>query len=148
MQLMRRVENILTQENVEYDKKVIAEVIQKHFPDFRRVLGELQSYSVSGKIDSGILVNLSEDNFNELITVLKEKKFTLVRKWVSNNADTDTVKLFNDLYNKASEKMEPRSIPDLVMILAKYQYWAAFVADQEINTMACLTEIMQMAAWK
>ncbi len=148
MQFMKRVEQILEQEGVEYDKKVVAEIIQRHFPDFRRVLNELQRYSATGKIDSGILFNLSDENFNELVGYLKEKKYTSVRKWVAQNVDIDSVKLFSDLYTRASERMNPKSVPDLVLILAKYQYNAAFVADQEINMMAALTEIMLQVAWK
>lgn len=141
-QFMKRTEEILKLENVDYEKKILAEIITKHFPDFRRVLGELQRYSVSGKIDSGIFQNLTDDSFNELIIALKNKKFNDVRKWSAQNSDTDSVKLFNDLYHKASLKMEPKSIPELVLILAQYSYQAAFVADHELNNMACLTEIM------
>lgn len=139
---MKRAEEILKIEGVEYEKAVLAEIIQKHFPDFRRVLGELQRYSVSGKIDKGIFVNLSEDSFNELIKSLKDKKFNDVRKWVAQNSDIDSVKLFNDLYNKLPSKLVARSMPELVLIVAQYSYQAAFVADHEINNMACLTEIM------
>lgn len=147
-QFMKRVGQILELEGIEYDKKVVAELIQKHFPDFRRVLNELQRYSVSGKIDTGILVNLSDESFNSLILALKEKKYKEVRKWVANNSDIDSVALFSDLYHKVSEKMRPASIPELVLILANYQYKAAFVADQEINTMAALTEIMMKVEWE
>lgn len=148
MQFMKRAEEILKLENVEYEKKVLAEIIQKHFPDFRRILNELQRYSVSGKIDSGIFQDLGEDNFNILITALKDKKFNDVRKWVANNSDVDSVKLFNDLYNKASLKMVARSVPELVLILGQYSYQAAFVADHELNIMACLTEIMMKCEWQ
>lgn len=147
-QLMKRAEEILRIENVEYDKKVLAQVINNHFPDFRRVLNELQRYSVSGKIDSGILINMDEDNFKKLIASLKAKKYNEVRSWVANNSDIDSVKLFSDLYKNASDHVEPKSIPELVLILAKYQYQAAFCADQEINTMAALTEIIMGVSWK
>lgn len=148
LQFMKRAEEILKIEGVEYEKKILAEIINKHFPDFRRVLGELQRYSVSGKIDSGIFTNLAEDNFNVLIDSLKNKKYNEVRKWVAQNSDVDSVKLFSDLYNKASLKMSPKSIPELVLILGKYSYQAAFVADHEINNMACLTEIMLGCEWQ
>lgn len=142
MSFMKRAEEILKIEGIEYEKKVLAEIIQKYFPDFRRVLGELQRYSVSGKIDSGIFHNLSDNSFNELLKALKDKKYNDVRKWCSQNSDNDSVKLFGDLYHKASEKMQPKSIPELVLIIAQYSYQSAFVADHEINNMACLTEIM------
>jgi DNA polymerase III delta prime subunit len=141
-QFMKRADQILGQEEVEYDKKVLAAIINKHFPDFRRILSELQRYSVSGKIDTGILVDIGEESFNSLITAMKERKYNDVRKWVSQNSDVDSVRLFSDLYNKASTKLVPNSIPEMVLILAKYSYQAAFVADQELNNMACLTEIM------
>lgn len=142
LQFMRRSEEILDIEKVTYDKKVLAQIIQKHFPDFRRVLGELQRYSVSGTIDSGIFHDMSDDSFNDLIRSMKDKKYNDVRKWVAQNSDIDSVKLFSDLYNKASVKMNPKSIPEFVLILAKYSYQAAFVADHELNIMACLTEVM------
>ena len=147
MSFMKRAEEILKIEGVDYEKKVLAEIIQKHFPDFRRILNELQRYSVSGKIDSGIFQNLGEENFATLITALKDKKFNDVRKWSAQNSDTDSVKLFSDLYNKASVKMQPKSIPELVLILAQYSYQSAFVADHELNNMACLTEVMMKCEW-
>jgi DNA polymerase III delta prime subunit len=147
MQFMKRATEILELEGIEYEKKVLAEIIQRHFPDFRRILNELQRYSVSGKIDSGIFKNLGEESFDDLVKFLKEKKFNEVRKWVTQNADMDSVKLFSDLYHKASVKMQPKSIPELVLILGKYSYQAAFVADQELNNMACLTEIMMGCEW-
>jgi len=147
MGFMKRAEQILKLEGVDYEKKVLAEIINKHFPDFRRILNELQRYSVSGKIDSGIFQNLGEENFSTLLTALKDKKFNDVRKWSAANADIDSVKLFSDLYNKASSKLQPKSIPELVMILAQYSYQAAFVADHELNNMACLTEIMMKCEW-
>lgn len=147
MQFMKRAEEILKKENVEYEKKVLAEIIQKHFPDFRRILNELQRYGVSGKIDAGALVNLSDDAFNDLLSALKNKKYNDVRKWVAQNSDTDSVRLMSDLYHKASLKVLPKSIPELVLILAKYSYQAAFVSDSELNNMACLTEIMMNCEW-
>ena len=142
-QFYKRTLEVLKNEGIEYDQKVVAELVTKHFPDFRRVLNELQSYSVSGKIDSGILVNMSEESFKELIKLLRDKNFTEVRKWIGKHSDTDSTALFRNLYDTASAVMQPQSIPELVLIIAGYQYKAAFVADHEINTMACLTEIMR-----
>ena len=144
----KRAVSILKQENVEFDPKVVAELITKHFPDYRRILNELQRYSVSGKIDSGILVNMSEESFKGLIKLLKEKDFTEVRKWVSKNSDSDTTSLFRELYDSAANTIEPNSVPQLVLILADYQYKAAFVADHELNIMAALTEIMAQCKFK
>jgi DNA polymerase III delta prime subunit len=144
----KRASQILKQEGVEFDQKVVAELITKHFPDYRRVLNELQRYSVSGKIDSGILVNMSQDSFKDLIKMMKEKDFTNVRKWVGKNSDSDTVGLFRELYDTSLTYMVPESIPQLVLVLADYQYKAAFVADQELNSMAALTEIMANCKFK
>jgi DNA polymerase III delta prime subunit len=148
MQFMKRVCSILTSENVEFDKAVIAEIITKHFPDWRRVLNELQRYSATGKIDSGILVNISDESFKKLISYLKNKKFTEMRKWVGENSDMDSSELFRKLYDNASDAMDKQSIPQLVLHLAKYQYQASFVADQEINLVACLTEILADCEFK
>ena len=144
----KRAVTILRQEQIEFDPKVVAELITKHFPDYRRILNELQRYSVSGKIDSGILVNMSEESFKSLIKLLKEKDFTEVRKWVSKNSDSDTTSLFRELYDSAANTIEPNSIPQLVLILADYQYKAAFVADHELNIMAALTEVMAQCKFK
>jgi DNA polymerase III delta prime subunit len=142
-QFFKRVEYILTQENIGYDKNIIAAVITKHFPDNRRVLNELQRYSVSGVIvDTGILNNVSDIQIDTLIKSLKGKDFGGCRKWVTNNLDNDPVKIYRKLYDSLYELLKPNTIPQLVLILAKYQYQAAFVADHEINTVACLTEIM------
>lgn len=138
----KRATQILTQEGIEFDPKVVAEVVSKHFPDYRRILNEMQRYSVSGKIDSGILVNVSEESYKSLVKSMKEKNFAEVRRWVAKNSDADPVGLFDELYKNASNYMDPPSIPQLVIILANYQYKSAFVANQEINIMACLTEIM------
>ena len=143
-----RVVEILNNENIEFDKKVILELLTKHFPDYRRVLNELQRYSVTGKIDTGILINISEENYKQLVSMLKEKNFTEVRKWVGKNSDTDSIALFRQIYDSATTVMEQGSIPALVMTLADYQYKAAFVADHEINTMAALTEIMVKCKFK
>lgn len=144
----KRVMNILTQENIVADQKVVAELVTKHFPDWRRVLNELQRYSVSGKIDSGILLNVTEESFKQLITNLKDKNYTEVRKWVAKNGDSDTINIFRQLYDTSSVNMEAASIPQLVLILADYQYKAAFVADHEVNLMAALTEIMAQCKMK
>jgi DNA polymerase III delta prime subunit len=138
----KRACQILTQEEIEFDPKVVAEVISKYFPDYRRVLNELQRYSAGGKIDSGILVNVSEESYKALVKTLKEKDFGGMRKWVAKNADSDPVSLFQNLYTNCSTYMEPASIPQLVLVLANYQYKSAFVANQEINIVAAMTEIM------
>ena len=148
MEFMKRVEFILQSENVEYDKKVLIEVIQRHFPDWRRILNELQRYSVSGRIDAGILTDIAEINIKELMNYMKKKEFTNVRKWVVNNLDMDAVRLYRSIYDSLYNFLDPTSIPHVVVILAEYQYKAAFVADQEINTLACLTEIMARAKFK
>lgn len=138
----KRCEWILEQEGITYDKEVVAAVITKHFPDNRRVLNELQRYSVSGTIDKGILSNVADIQLGALVTALKEKDFASTRKWVTNNLDNDPVKIYRKLYDTLYEVLKPQSVPQLVLILAKYQYQAAFVADHEINMVACLTEIM------
>lgn len=144
----KRVKNILQVEGVESDMKVVAELITKYFPDYRRILNELQRYSVSGIIDSGILINLGDESYVELIKNLKAKNFTEVRKWVGKNSDIESTELFRKLYDKAIDYLEQGSVPQLVLILADYQYKAAFVADREINTMAALTEIMGQLKFK
>jgi DNA polymerase III delta prime subunit len=138
----KRVENILAQEKVTYDKEVVAAIITKHFPDNRRILNELQRYSVSGTIDRGILTTVSEVQLNDLIKALKDKDFAGARKWVTNNLDNDPARLYRKIYDGLYEQLKPNSVPQLVLHLAKYQYQAAFVPDHEINMIACLTEIM------
>ena len=145
---MDRCNSILKEEGIESDPKVVAELIMKHFPDFRRVLNELQRYSVSGKIDSGILLNISDANMNELAEALKTKNFKGVRSWVVNNLDNDPQKIYRKIYDKLYEKCDPNSIPQIILSIAEYQYKSAFVADQEINLMACLVEIMSNAKFK
>jgi DNA polymerase III delta prime subunit len=147
-QFFKRVEWILKQEGVEYDKEVVAAVITKHFPDNRRILNELQRYSVSGTIDKGILASVSEIQMTELVKSLKGKDFASCRKWVTNNLDNDTTRIFRNVYDTLYEQLKPNSVPQLVLILAKYQYQAAFVADHEINLIACLTEIMVECEFK
>jgi DNA polymerase III delta prime subunit len=138
----KRLQNILDEESIQYDKKVIAALITKHFPDFRRVLNECQRYSSSGKIDAEILSEFLKVNTNDLIKSLKEKKFTEVRKWVVSNLDNDTSSLLRGIYDSCFDCLLPTSIPAAVLIVAKYQYQSAFCADQEINLLAALTEIM------
>jgi DNA polymerase III delta prime subunit len=138
----KRVEWILEQENITYEKDVVAAVITKHFPDNRRVLNELQRYSVSGTIDKGILSSVADVQLGDLLKALREKDFASTRKWVTNNLDNDPTKIYRKLYDGLYEVLKPQSVPQLVLILAKYQYQAAFVADHEINMIACLTEIM------
>lgn len=138
----RRACKILDAEKIDYDKAAVAEVIKKFGPDWRRCLNEMQFYSASGKIDAGILTSMSDESFRSAIKMMKERDFTNLRRWVAENSDVDTAVLYRALYDAASSYMDPKTIPMMVMIIAKYQYQAAFVADQEINTMACLTEIM------
>ena len=147
-QFFARINHILDKENVKSDKKVVAELISKHFPDWRRVLNECQRYSVGGEIDSGILASFSDVSINELTKSLKEKNFSEVRKWVNTNLDNDTTLLFRRIYDSLYETLVASSIPAAVLVLAKYQYQVAFVADQEINLLACLTEIMVECEFK
>ena len=147
-QFFRRVMNVLVVEEVKFEPKAVAEVINKFFPDWRRVLNELQRYSVSGRIDAGILVDISEINIKELMQSMKQKEFTNVRKWIVNNIDNDPTRLFRRLYDNLYDYMDGSSIPHVVVILGEYQYKAAFVADQEINMLACLTEIMARGKFK
>ena len=138
----KRLQNILDAERIEYDQKVVAELVSKHFPDFRRVLNECQRYSTGGKIDSGILASFSDISVNELLKYLKEKNFTEVRKWVVSNLDNDAAVLLRRVYDSCYDVLVPASIPSAVLVIAKYQYQSAFCADQEINLLAALTEIM------
>lgn len=147
-QMFKRTCTVLSQENVEYEKAVVAEVVKKHFPDNRRILNELQRYAATGRIDTGILNNLQEVTIQNLVVSLKEKDYTSVRKWVADNSDADNTTIFRRLYDKCTEFMESSSIPQLVLILADYQYKSAFVADHEINMTACLTEIMANCSFK
>ena len=148
VKFFNRLVSILEQERIEVDKKVLAELINKHFPDWRRVLNECQRYSVGGKIDSGILAHFSDVKVNDLIKNLKEKNFSQVRKWCVDNLDNDPSVLLRRIYDSLSSALASSSIPAAVLILAKYQYQIAFVADQEINLLACLTEIMVECEFK
>jgi hypothetical protein len=147
-QFFKRASTILKSEGVEFEPQVVAELIAKHFPDYRRVLNELQRYSVSGKIDAGLLVNLDEQSYTDLVKILKEKNFTEVRKWVGKNSDIESTELFRKFYDRAVDYIEQGSIPQMVLILSEYQYRAAFVADREINIMAALTEMMSQLKFK
>ena len=145
-QLFKRLKAILSDENVSYDQKTLAELITLYFPDFRRVINELQRYSATGSIDSGILANHSS-NIADLVGILKSKKFVDMRKWIADHKDMDTAQLYRQLYDNASQYVKPQSIPQLVVTLADYQYKAAFVADHEINNVACMTELMMEVDW-
>ena len=146
--LFERAIYILKEQNVDYEEKVLAELIKKHFPDFRKLINELQRYSVSGKIDAGILVNISDENLKTLLSHLKGKDFTEMRKWVVQNLDNDPVKIFRRIYDSMYEHLQPATIPHAVLIIADYQYKSAFVADQEVNLVACLTELMSQVKFK
>jgi len=146
--LFERAIFILKEQNVNYEEKVLAELIKKYFPDFRKVINELQRYSVSGSIDAGILVNISNENLKSLMAHLKSKDFGNMRKWVINNLDNDPVRIFRSIYDNLYETLQPETIPHAVLILADYQYKSAFVADQELNFVACLTELMSQVKFK
>ena len=143
-----RVQNILNKEKVKFDPKAVAELLNKFFPDWRRVLNELQRYSASGIIDAGILVNISDSNINELMHSLREKEFTNVRKWIVQNLDNDPVRIFRRVYDSLYDFLDGSTIPHAVVILADYSYKSAFVADQEINLLACMTELMGQVKFK
>ena len=143
-----RVGDILNKENVKFEPKAVAELMNKFFPDWRRVLNELQRYSASGIIDAGVLVNISESNINELMQSLKDKEFTNVRKWIVHNLDNDAVRIFRRIYDSLYDNLDGSTIPHVVVILAEYQYKSGFAADQEINLLACMTEIMGQAKFK
>lgn len=143
----KRLQMILKNESVQYDDKVIAELVKKHFPDFRRVINELQRYSKFGKIDTGILSQIADISINDVVKYLKEKDFGSLRKWVASN-DIDPTSLFRKMYDGLYDFLQPQSIPQAVIILADYSYKSAFVADQEINTVACLTELMVTVEFK
>tara|TARA_R100000426_G_C4825940_1_gene112739 strand:+ start:688 stop:1626 length:939 start_codon:yes stop_codon:yes gene_type:complete len=141
-QFLKHIGKILDKEGIGYDQMVLVDLIMKYVPDWRRVLNELQRYSISGRIDAGILVNLSDKSFDDLFTYLKSKDFKKMRQWVVNNIDTDASSIFRGIYDRMIDKVKPQSVPQLVLILADYQYKNAFVADMELNVVACMTEIM------
>ena len=147
-QFMKRVQNILKDEGINSNDKVVAKLIEKFFPDWRKVLNELQRYGASGEIDAGILVNISENSVKELISFLKNKEFTNVRRWIVNNLDNDPARIYRRLYDSLYDNLDSSTIPHAVIILADYSYKSAFVADQEINLLACMTEIMSQVKFK
>ena len=147
-QLMKRATFILKSKNIEYENEALVGLITRHFPDFRKLINELQRYSVSGAIDAGILVNISDENLKSLTGHLKAKEFGDMRKWVVNNLDNDPVKIFRKIYDSLNTSLQPETIPHAILIIADYQYKSAFVADQEINLVACLTEIMSQVKFK
>jgi len=146
--LLRRLEFILKSEQVQYDKAILSQLVLKHFPDFRRIINELQRYSVSGSIDQGILSNLTEIELRDLFQALKEKNFNSVRKWVALNANENPTELFRRVYDSLQDVLVPQTIPNAITLLADYQYKSAFVADQEINMMAFLIELMVACEFK
>ena len=147
-EFMERVLYILEDKGIKYNKKVVSELILKFFPDWRRTLNELQRYAVSGEIDAGILVDISQTNVKTLMTAMKNKEFTNVRKWVVDNLDNDSVRILRTVYDNLYDYVDGSSIPHVVVVLGEYQYKSAFVADQEINMLACMTEIMARAKFK
>lgn len=146
-QFFKRITGILQSEKVEFEPKVIAELVKKHFPDFRRVINELQRFSKFGKIDTGVLAQIGDVSMSEIVEHMKSKDFSAIRKWVAST-DVDAATLYRKLYDNLYDVVKPQSIPQAVVILADYQYKQAFVADQEINTVACLTELMASLEWK
>ena len=147
-QFMDRVKYVLDNEGVPYEEKVLAELILKHFPDFRRVLNELQRYSIAGSIDVGILTQIGEIHIKDLVDHMKKKDFTSARKWAVDNLDNSPSELFRKVYDGLYDHLTPSSIPQAVLILAEYQYKSAFVADQEINLVACIVELMMGCEFK
>ena len=147
-EFFKRVQTILTQENVQFQPKAVAGVVEKYFPDWRRVLNELQRYSASGTIDSGILVNISETNMRDLVSFLKDKDFKSIRKWVANNLDNDPSRMYRKVYDTLYDEIDPNTVPHMVLAVADYSYKSAFVADQEINMLAFMIEIMSQVRFK
>ena len=148
VKFLERCKHILSQEGVQFEEQVLAELIMKHMPDWRKVINELQRYSTSGVIDSGILVSLSEISLNDLMIHLKDKNFKAMRQWVANNIDSEPAAMYRKVYDNMNDYIEPSSVPQAVLILADYQYKNSFVADHELNTVACLTEIMAGVQFK
>jgi DNA polymerase III delta prime subunit len=147
-EFFKRVQTILDGEGVQYQPKAVAGVVEKYFPDWRRVLNELQRYSTSGMIDSGVLVNISETNMKDLNSFLKEKDFKSIRKWVANNLDNDPSRMYRKIYDALYEDIQPQTVPHLVLATADYSYKSAFVADQEINMLAFMIEVMTQVQFK
>ena len=142
MAFMKRASEILANEKIPFDKAVLVEVVKKHFPDYRRILNELQRYSVSGKIDTGILSSIADVSINELVNALKDQNFGAMRKWVADFGAEDPARVYRKIYDSLYDVIDKSTIPNAVLILAKYQYQSAFVPDQELNMVACLTEMM------
>ena len=143
MQMFKRISNILSQEGIEYDKQVLAKIVERYFPDYRRTLNELQRYSTGGSINAGVLAQVdSVKKLEELVSALRSKDFTRMRKWVVTNSDVDPARIYRDIYDGLTEFLKPDSVPYAVVTIGKYQYQDAFVADHEINLVACLTELM------
>jgi hypothetical protein len=138
----------LDSEGIGYEPKVLAELVKRRFPDFRKLINDLQKYALGGQIDVGILGTTASDKIQDLVSSMKKKEFGSIRKWVANNIDNDHVGLFRSVYDAIYDTLEPQSIPQAILTLAEYQYKAAFVADQEINTMACLSELMVSCEFK
>ena len=147
-EFFNRVQTILTEENVQFQPKAVASVVEKYFPDWRRVLNELQRYSATGAIDSGILVNISETNMRDLVSFLKDKDFKSIRKWVANNLDNDPSRMYRKVYDTLYDEIDPNTVPHMVLAVADYSYKSAFVADQEINMLAFMIEIMSQVRFK
>ena len=147
-QFFNRVQEVLKTEEVQFEPKAVAGIVEKHFPDWRRVLNELQRYSASGMIDAGILVNLSETNMKDLVTFLKETDFKSIRKWVANNLDNDPSRMYRKVFDTLYDEVQPQTVPHLVLATADYSYKSAFVADQEINMLAYMVEIMTQVNFK
>jgi len=147
-EFFHRVQDVLTTEGVQFEPKAVAGIVEKHFPDWRRVLNELQRYSASGMIDAGILVNLSETNMRDLTKFLKGQDFKSIRKWIANNLDNDPTRVYRNIYDALYEEIQPQTVPHLVLATADYSYKSAFVADQEINMLAYMVEVMSQVNWK
>ena len=147
-QFMKRLGDILTTEGITYEESVLAELIMKHAPDWRRVLNEAQRYAINGSIDAGILVTMSDKSVKDLMEALRTKNFKGMREWVVNNIDTEPHAIFRKVYDTLNEVLKPSSIPQVILILADYQYKNAFVADHELNVVACMTEVMASAEFK
>ena len=148
MEFLDRLKNILQDEKISYNKKVVAELIMKYAPDWRRVLNECQKFSTSGELESNILVTLNNKKISELASYIKDKNFRNMRKWVALNSDIDSSVIIRGIYDSMYEHIDGNSIPQAVIILGEYQYKAAFVADKELNMVACLTELMGSTTWK
>ena len=147
-QFFGRLKEILDENEIEYEDKILVKLIGRYFPDWRRLINETQRHSASGKIDTNILVDIADINLDQLLVALKNKEFTTVRKWVVENIDNDPNIVMRKIYNLLYEQIKPKYIPEAVLILAKYQYQIAFVADQEVNLLACLTEVMMGCEFK